>query len=210
MIWLAALCLLLLRLFQLRLNHRFSLFTVSTAFDIVFGAATVYIGLNAAGMANIGLLGDTMDLFLTPFVAFELFSNPESENNSARFIGPCLVTLGAAACVVFFLMSSPEPDSIETAEGLAFLMDTVMTIVIIWYSLRKLSRASVAPDRNLLWLRRLFLVELVSSALRSLVEPLFAGAHLTALDIIFFVISVIATAVCAFSLRKRSEPSIMA
>lgn len=211
MVWLAALCLLLLRLFQLGLHQRLPLFTVSTGFDIVFAAATVYLGLNATGMANVGLLGDTMDLFLTPFVAFELFSPQlKGESGAVRFVGPCLVTLGAAAAVVLFLMSSPDSDSIETAEGLAFLLDTVMTVVVIWYALRKLSRSSAAPDRNLIWLRRLFLVELVSSALRSIIEPLFASAHLTAIDIIVLVVSVTATAVCALSLRRRSEPSIPA
>ena len=210
-LWLAALCLLMLRLLHLRLHHRYPLFTLSTGFDIVFGAATVYIGLNAAGMANLGLLGDTMDLFLTPFIAFELFStNVERKGDYAKFMGPALVTMGAAAVVVLFLMSSPDADSIEAAEGLAFLMDTLVTVVVIWYALRKSSRASATPERNLLWLRRLFLVELVSSALRSIIEPLFASAHVTALDIVFFVVGVIATAVCTFALRKKSDPSVAA
>jgi hypothetical protein len=209
-VWLAALFVLLLRLFQLRLHQRIPLFTISTAFEIVFGATTVYLGLNAAGLANLGLLGDTMDLFLTPFIAFELFAARPDNDRSSKFIGPAAVTLGAAATVVAFLMSSPGGDSIEAAEGLAFLADTVMTVVVIWYALRKMAGSSAAPGRNLLWIRRLFLVELVSSALRSIIEPLFASTHFNMLDIAFFAVSVIATALCTFALRKTSEPSVPA
>jgi hypothetical protein len=210
-LWLAALCLLMLRLVHLRLHHSYPLFTMSTGFDIIFGAAAVHIGINAAGMANVGLLGDTMDVFLTPFIALELFSSKtDREGTPARFIGPALVTLGAAAAVVVFLMNSPDADSLEVAEGLAFLMDTVMTVVVIWYALRKSFRPSTVPGRNLLWLRRLFIIELVSSALRNLVAPLFANAHLTLLDIAFILVSVIATAVCTLALRKKNDPSVPA
>lgn len=210
-LWLAALCLLMLRLLHLRLHHSYPLFTMSTGFDIIFGAAAVYMGISAAGMANLGLLGDTMDVFLTPFIALELFSiRPDRDGAPARFIGPALVTLAAAGAVVVFLMNSPDGDSLEAAEGIAFLADTVMTVVVIWYALRKSFRASPLPGRNLLWLRRLFLIELVSSALRNLVAPLFANARLTLLDIAFIAVSVIATAVCTLALRKKNEPSVPA
>jgi hypothetical protein len=206
-IWLVALLALLLRLFQLHLHHRIPLFTLSTAFDIVFGATTAYLGVNATALANLGLLGNAMDLFLTPFIAFELFSAKSEGDGNSKFLGPALVTLGAAAAVVLFLMGSPGVDSIEVAEGLAFLADTVMTVVVAWYALRKMGGSTAAPGRNLLWIRRLFVIELVSSALRSIIEPLLASAHFNALDIVFFAVSVIATALCTVALRKRSEPS---
>jgi hypothetical protein len=202
-LWITALGLLLLRLLWLRLHQTYLLFTISAALDLVFGLASLKYGLLSRSVANLGLLGDTMDLFLTPSIALELFSAPGTfAMYPIRYLSPVLLTVFAGAGINLFLVSGPDSDSLEAAAGLAYIADTMMTIFVLSFVLRKNRTQELLVERNTLWLRRLFTIELIMSAVHSLIAPFIDAKQFNFVDIVFFGLSVIATAACTLALRK--------
>jgi hypothetical protein len=202
-LWMSALGCLLIRLLVLRLHHSHLLFTVSCGLDLVFGIATLQYGIASQASASLGLLGDTMDVFLTPSVAAELFSEAGAfEASPARWTAPLVLILFAGICIDLFLASTPDNDSFQSASVLAFVADTIVTLLVISYVIRKTRQQDVAVERNILWLRRLFAVELVAGAIRSLIGPFLASPQVGVVDILFFSVCLVATAVCTFALRK--------
>lgn len=200
--WMAALGLLLLRMLWLGLHQRYLLFVISTGLDIVFGAATLQSGLASRIAQNLGLLGDTMDIFLTPSIAIELFSPADrSALPPGRYLSPVILMILAAGGIVLFLSGNPDTDSFQSAATLAFLADTMVTVLVLSFVARR-HRHKEIVDRNTLWLRRLFTFELVMSALHSLVAPLLVAAQFSFVDMAFFSISMLATAVCTVALRR--------
>jgi hypothetical protein len=202
-LWMSALGCLLIRLLILRLHYSHLLFTVSCGLDLVFGIATLQHGIASPASASLGLLGDTMDVFLTPSVAAELFGSTRAlEAYPGRQLAPLILTLLAGIGVELFLASSPDNESFQSASVLAFVADTMVTLLVVSYVIRKARQQNVAVERNSLWLRRLFAVELVASAIRSLIGPFLASPQVGVVDILFFSICLVATAVCTFALRK--------
>lgn len=208
MAWMAALGLLLVRMLWLRLHHQYLLFVISTGLDVVFGAATLETGLTSRAAQGLGLLGNTMDIFLAPAIAIELF-HPQDRPalSQGRFLSPLILMIVAAGAVILFLSGSPDNDSFQSAAGLAFLVDTMVTLFVLSFVVRRYRQKEIV-DRNTLWLRRLFAFELVMSTLHSLVGPFLEEWQFNFFDIGFFAVSVIATAICTFALRR--SPSVPA
>jgi hypothetical protein len=202
-LWVGALVLLLARLFLLRLHKAYILFTVSTALDIVFGIATLQSGISSQGAENLALLGDTMDIFLTPSVAVELISMPGTGGAySSRYLSVVLFMLLAGAGITMFLAGSPDKDSFEAATSLAYIADTMMTLFVISFLLRRLRLKDLTADHNTQWLRRLFLIQLSASAIHSLLAPFLPQSAFNIVDILFFSVSLAATLLCTLRLRK--------
>ncbi len=202
-LWMVALGLLLARMFLLGLHKTYFLFTISTALDIIFGVATLKFGFASQGVENLSLLGDTMDVFLTPSVALELISLPVLRSAApARFLSPVVFTLLAGAGINIFLAGSPDKESFEAAGALAFIADTMVTLLVISFLVRRLRQQDLAVERNPQWLRRLFLFQLVASAVHSLSALFVNQAAFSFVDIAFFSLSLVATVVCTLALRK--------
>lgn len=200
--WMAALALLLLRMLWLGLHQRYLLFAISTGLDIVFGAATLQSGLATRAAQNLGLLGDTMDIFLTPSIAAELFAPADRSSGAAsRPMTTVVLMILAAGGIILFLSGTPDADSFQSAAMVAFLADTMITLFVLSFVVRR-HRQKEIVDRNTLWLRRLFTFELVVSALHSLIAPFLAASQFSFADIAFFSASMVATAVCTFALRR--------
>jgi hypothetical protein len=192
----------------LRLQHQYLLFVISTGLDIVFGLATLQTGLTSRAAQGLGLLGNTMDIFLAPAIALELFRPQDRPAASqGRFLSPLILMIVAAGAVILFLSGSPDNDSFQSAAGLAFLADTMVTVLVLSFVVRRYRQKEIV-DRNTLWLRRLFTFELAMSALHSLIGPFLEESQFNFFDIGFFAISVIATAVCTLALRR--SPSVPA
>jgi hypothetical protein len=206
--WMVALGLLLMRMLMLRLHHTHLLFAVSCGIDLVFGIATLQYGIASQAAAGMGLLGDTMDVFLTPSVASELFGPPVAvEAYSTRTLTPIILTLLAGIGIDLFLTNTPDADSFQSASLLAFVADTIITLLVISYIVRRSRQQDLLVERNSLWLRRLFAVELIASGLRSLVGPFIAEPQVGIVDVLFFAVCLAATAVCMLALRKTPESS---
>jgi hypothetical protein len=202
-LWMSALGCLVIRLLLLRLHHGYLLFTVSCGLDLAFGVATLQYGITSQASETLALLGDTMDIFLTPSVAAELFGPAGAfEAYPARQITPLILTFVAGLGIELFLAGNPDTESFQSASVLAFLADTIVTLVVIGYITRKARQRDAAVERNALWLRRLFAVELVAGAIRNLVGLFLASPQVGVIDIVFFSVCLVATAVCTFALRK--------
>ena len=206
--WMAALGLLLVRMLWLGLHQQYLMFVISTGLDVVFGAATLQTGLTSRAAQGLGLLGNTMDIFIAPAIAVELFHPQDRPALSpARFLSSVILMILAAGAVILFLSDTPDTDSFQSAAGLAFLADTMVTLLVLSFVVRRYRQKEIV-DRNTLWLRRLFTFELVMSALHSLIGPFLAEGQFTFFDIGFFGVSVIATAICTVALRR--SPSVPA
>jgi hypothetical protein len=206
MCWMGALGLLLIRLLWLRLHHDYLLFAVSCATDVIFGITMLHYGLASQATAGLGLLGDTMDVFLTPSVGAELFGPARAtEPYASRQLTPLIFTLLAGLGIDLFLVSSPDADSLQAASVLAFMVDTVVALVVVSYVLRRLRTRERTADRNLAWLQRLFAVELIASVVRSLFGLFLDSPQASVLDILFFSVCLCATSACVISLRKQPE-----
>jgi hypothetical protein len=204
--WMIALGLLLIRMLALRLHHSHLLFVVSCGIDLVFGIATLQYGIASQAAAGLGLLGDTMDVFLTPSVASELYGPPVSvEAYPTRTLTPLILTLLAGIGIDLFLTSTPDTDSFQSAGLLAFIADTIITLLVISYIVRRSRQQELLVERNSLWLRRLFAIELIASGLRSLVGPFLAEPQVGIVDVLFFGVCLVATSVCMFALRRPPE-----
>ncbi|HXE14475.1 MAG TPA: hypothetical protein VN633_20280 [Bryobacteraceae bacterium] len=204
--WMAALGLLLVRMLFLGLHRSHLLFAVSCGIDLVFGIAILKIGIASAAAGALGLLGDTMDVFLTPSIAAEFYGPPGTfEGNATRQLTPLIFTLIAGIGIILFLVSGPDRDTFQSASALAFIADTLVTLFVISYVIRRSRQMDSPVDRNSLWLRRLFAVELIAGALRSVIGLFFASPKIGILDILFFAVCLIATFVCMFALRKPVE-----
>src|SRR4051812_10628113 len=156
MVWIAALAILILRMLMLRLHQTYFLFTISTGLDLIFAAAVLKNGLVSKGSASLALLGDTMDIFLTPSVALELFSvagGPAAY--PFRVLSPLLLMLFAGAGINLFLSDNPDADTLQAALELAHIADLMITVFVISFVIRKLRQQDAPLDRNTLWLRRL-------------------------------------------------------
>lgn len=201
--WMAALGLLLARMLFLGLHRPHLLFAVSCGIDLVFGITILKVGIASTVAGVLGLLGDTMDIFLTPSIAAEFYTPPESfEGSPTRQLTPLIFTLIAGIGVILFLLSGPDNDTFRSASVLAFIADTLVTLFVISYVIRRGRQTDPLVDRNSLWLRRLFAVELIAGALRSVIGLFFASPQIGILDILFFAVCLIATFVCMFALRK--------
>lgn len=207
--WMVALGLLVIRMLILRLHQTYLLFVTSCGIDLLFGIATLQYGIASQAAASLGLLGDTMDLFLTPSVAAELFGPPGSiEGYPTRQLTPLILTLLAGIGIDLFLTSTPDTDSFQSAALLAFVADTIVTLFVISYLIRRSRQQDLIVERNALWLRRLFAVELIAGALRSLIGPFLASPESGIVDVLFFGTCLVATTVCTFALRKAPEAPV--
>lgn len=207
-LWLVALALLLLRMLQLGLHHPYLLFAISTGLSLVFGVATLQAGINSHVTENLGMLADTMDIFLAPSIAMELFALPKQLGTPVgRSLMPVYLMIIAGSGVVMFLSSSPDAESVQSAYTLAYMADTMVTILVLSFVMRK-NREKQIVERNTLWLRRLFTMELVISATQSLIALFIKPSQFSFFAMAFFGVSMIATAVCTFGLRR--EPSVPA
>jgi hypothetical protein len=203
--WMAALGLLLVRMLFLGLHRSHLLFAVSCGIDLVFGIAILKIGITSTAAGSLGLLGDTMDLFLTPSIAAEFYAPEAFEGSPTRQLTSLIFTLIAGIGIILFLVSGPDNDTLQSASALAFIADTLVTLFVISYVIRRSRQVDALVDRNSLWLRRLFAVELIAGALRSVIGLFFASPKIGILDILFFAVCLIATFVCMFALRKPAE-----
>jgi hypothetical protein len=201
--WMTALGLLLVRMLFLGLHRSHLLFVASCGIDLVFGIATLKIGFASAAAGSLGLLGYTMDLFLTPSIAAEFYGPPGLfEARPSRQLTPLIFTLVAGIGIVLFLISGPDNDSFQSASMLAFVADTLVTLFVISYVIRRSRQVEPLVERNAFWLRRLFAIELIAGALRSVIGLFFASPQIGILDILFFAVCLVATAVCMLALRK--------
>jgi hypothetical protein len=110
--------------------------------------------------------------------------------------------LVAGIGIVLFLISGPDNDSFQSASMLAFVADTLVTLFVISYVIRRSRQVEPLVERNAFWLRRLFAIELIAGALRSVIGLFFASPQIGILDILFFAVCLVATAVCMLALRK--------
>jgi hypothetical protein len=204
--WMTALGLLLVRILFLRLHRSHLLFAASCGIDLVFGIAMLKIGIVSTAAAALGLLGDTMDIFLTPSIAAEFYGPPNLfETRPSRQLTPLIFMLIAGLAIDLFLIGGPDSDTFQSASVLAFIADTLVTLFVISYVIRRSRQMDPLVDRNSLWLRRLFAIELIAGALRSVIGLFFASPQIGILDILFFAVCLIATFVCMFALRKPAE-----
>lgn len=204
----AATALLLLRLMMLKLHDPFPLFTVSIGLGVVFGVAALTLGAQQPGFMELDALSLAIDFFLTPFVALELYRvvrNDEHETQSWRFLGPIAASLLAGGFVVVYFANNPEKDARQGAMSIAFILDTLMTFCVLGYLISTIRKGLPLAERNVRWLRRLFLLTTAADAIDSFVEInlYLAGipekpVHLAYSGLVFAI-----TAVCALALRKR-------
>ncbi len=205
--WMAALALLLLRMLWLGLHHQYLLFVISTGLDVIFGAATLQSGLASRAAQGLGLLGDTMDIFLAPAIGVELFTSIDRPSlPPSRFLTPVILMILAAGAVVLFLGGNPHTGSFPSGAARGFLPDTLVTLLVLSFVMRRYRQKEIV-DRNTLWLRRLFTFELAVSLLHSLVAPFLAASQFNFVDIGFFSTSMVATAICTFALRRVPAPA---
>lgn len=207
-LWLVALGLLLLRMLQLGLHHPYLFFAISTGISLVFGVATLLVGINSHETGNLAMLDDTMDIFLVPSIAIELFAIARQNAAAAgRSLMPLYLMIIAGSGVVLFLSGSPDAESVQAGYTLAYMADTMVTILVLSFVVRK-SREKQVLERNTLWLRRLFTIELIISAVQSFIALFIKPSQFSFFAMAFFGASMIATAVCTFALRR--DPSVPA
>jgi hypothetical protein len=207
LLWVASLACLVIRLFYLKLYLEYLLFTISTALSVVFGFASSRLAPTAPGQESLGLLGNTMDIFLEPSIALELFGSAARTAAQSRFWSPLILMTLSGVGIAAFLLGSPDKDSFEAAASFAFIIDTIVTVVVLTYVIRRLREGGPPPDRNLLWLRRLFVFELATSVVRGALAFVVSLSYSSILDILFFGTGLIATAICTFGLRKAPAAS---
>jgi hypothetical protein len=207
LLWVASLACLAIRLFHLKLHLEYLLFTVSTALSVVFGFASAQFPPNAPAQESLGLLGNTMDIFLEPSIALELFGVRSKPATQSRFWSPLILMMMGGLGISAFLLASPDNTSFEAASSFAFIIDTGVTVFVLIYVIRQIRESGVAPDRNLRWLRRLFVFELAMSVARGALAFVVSLSYSNILDILFFGTGLIATAICTFGLRKAPVPS---
>jgi hypothetical protein len=202
-LFLAALAVFLVRLIMLQIHSRYPLFVISNGLDMVFGVTMVLLGSTSRSLLNVDLLALVIGASLTPFVAFELYRLPKADDHSSlRFLVPVVAAMAAGCIVTAYLGSAPDEDSLKEAYEAAFLFDTVVTLGVLGFLVGKLRRGAAPAQRNLIWMRRLFVFEIASSGIRSMIEPMLPGQPGEILYLVFVGLSFIAMAVCALALRK--------
>lgn len=207
-LFLGALAVFLLRLIMLRIQDRFPIFVISNGLDMVFGVAMVVLGAGSRAILNVDLVALAIGVTLTPFVAFELFRTAKAEDGaSLRFLGPIVGAVLAGCIVTGFLGSGPDEESLKEAYSTAYLFDTVVTLGVLGFLVGRLRRATGAGpvDRNLTWMRRLFVFEIASSGIRDIVEPLLTAQLNQIAYLVYVALSFVVMVVCAFSLRRQTE-----
>jgi hypothetical protein len=145
-------------------------------------------------------------------VALELYRTvreDEHETQSWRFLGPIAAALLAGGFVVVYFANNPEKDARQGAASIAFMLDTLMTFCVMGYLISIVRKGLPPVERNVRWLRRLFLLTTAADAIDSFVEInlYIAGiaekpVHLAYSGLVFAI-----TAVCALALRKPPAES---
>src|SRR5271166_134687 len=172
-LFLGALAVFLVRLIMLRIQERYPIFVISNGLDMVFGVAMVLLGTGARSLVNVDLVALAIDVALTPFVAFELYRATKADDPfSLRFLAPVVVAMLAGCVVTGYLATAPDEEALKEAYATAYLFDTVVTLGVLGFLVGKLRRGAGPADRNLKWMRRLFVFEIASSGIRNMVEPL--------------------------------------
>jgi hypothetical protein len=123
-------------------------------------------------------------------------------------LSPLLLTLLAGAGIDLFLADGPDTESFQSASGLAFLVDTMITLFVVSFVIRKMRQKEPALSRNTLWLRRLFAFGLIASTLHNLISAFLDVNQFNILNVVFFSLSAVATGFCAASLRKTEAPTV--
>ncbi|MGA7415944.1 MAG: hypothetical protein WBW33_36065, partial [Bryobacteraceae bacterium] len=124
-LFLGALAVFLLRLIMLRIQHWYPIFVISNGLDMVFGVATVLLGVGSRGEANVELVALAVSVTLTPFVAFELYRAKKPDDHlSLRFLAPVVAAMLAGCVVTGFLGTGPDEESMKEAWLTAYLFDT--------------------------------------------------------------------------------------
>jgi hypothetical protein len=204
--FLGALAVFLLRLIMLRIQDRYPIFVISNGLDMVFGLAMVLLGVGSRSEINVELVALAVGVSLTPFVAFELYRAMKADDHaSLRFLAPIVAAMLAGCVVTGFLGSGPDEESMKEAYATGYLFDTMVTLGVLGFLVGKLRRGASPADRNLTWMRRLFVFEIASSGLRDMVEPWLTVQSSKIAFVVYLGLSFIATAVCAFALRKQPE-----
>jgi len=204
--FLAALAIFLVRLIMLRIQDVYPIFVISNGLDMVFGATAVVLGNGSRSMANVDLVGLAISVALTPFVAFELYRTKRADDHaSLRFLAPVVVAMLAGCVVTGYLATGPDEESLKDAYVTAYLFDTAVTLGVLGFLVGKLRRGVGPADRNLTWMRRLFLFEIASSGIRNLVEPMLTAQSSQIAYDVYVGLSFVVMAVCAFALRKPAE-----
>ncbi len=205
-LFLGALAVFLLRLMMLRIQLRYPLFVISNGLDMVFGAAMVLLGAGSRGLLNVDLLATAIDVTLTPFVAFELYRSSKADDAaSLRFLGPVVAAMLAGCIVTGYLGTGPDDESLKGAYATAYLLDTAVTLGVLGFLVGKLRRGVVPAERNLKWMRRLFVFEIASSGLRNMMEPFLPAQSSQIAYLVYVGLSFIVMVVCAAALRKQPE-----
>ncbi len=205
-LFLGALAVFLVRLIMLRIQDRCPIFVISNGLDMVFGAAMVLLGVGSRSEANVELVALAVSVPLTPFVAFELYRAKMADDHaSSRFLAPVVAAMLAGCVVTGFLGTVPDEGSLKDAYATAYLFDTVVTLGVLGFLVGKLRRGVSPADRNLMWMRRLFVFEIASSGIRDIVEPLLTAESGKIAYVVYIGLSFIVMAVCALALRKQPE-----
>jgi hypothetical protein len=205
-LFLGALAVFLVRLIMLRIQNRFPLFVISNGLDMVFGVTMVALGTETRSLLNVDLLGLVMGATLTPFVAFELYrSQYDEDHQSLRFLVPITATVVAGCIVTAYLGSTPDEESMKGAYEFGILFDTVVTFGVLGLLVGKMRHGVSPADRNLSWMRRLFVFEVASSGLLTLVDALAPAQSGNVVHLIYVGLSFVVMAVCALALRKQQQ-----
>ncbi len=205
-LFLGALALFLLRLIMLRIQDRYPIFVISNGLDLVFGAAMVVLGVGSRSEINVELVALAVGVSLTPFVAFELYRAQKADDHaSLRFLAPIVAAMLAGCVVTGFLGSGPDEESMKEAYATGYLFDTVVTLGVLGFLVGKLRRGAGPVDRNLMWMRRLFVFEIAGSGIRDMAEPVLTAESSKIAFAVYIGLSFVVTAVCAVALRKQAE-----
>lgn len=158
----AATILLVARLYWVGFQHRYPLFVLWTALSAIFTLPELFPKLPLFAEAGIVMVSFMMDLFLLPFVALELFRpDPEKEYPPARYAAPPLAGLLAAACLAAYLSTGLDRDSFSTTYQVMLMLETIVSMVVAGYLIRKFRTGTPPGEPNVMWMRRLFFLTLV-------------------------------------------------
>lgn len=200
---LGATVLLVARLLWVREHSRYPLYVLSVGLSIVFSVPALIPRLSAMSLASTDMVSFAMDLLLTPFVAMELF-RPVSDSGQrpVRHIAPAIGSLLGGAAVAAFLTTDLDTESFKDSFTGLLLMDTIMSVAVIGYLMRKFRAGTPPGDSNTMWIRRFFFLLTVMDVLALTVEVV-TGSQ--TMRIIYLTAMIIATLGCLAVLRKPKQ-----
>lgn len=205
---LGATALFVIRLFWLRIHDRYPLYVLSLGLSMVFAAPAFLPEMGQVKSMGIEMINLAMDIFIAPFVVLELFRTvPDDEHSPMRFLAPAIGAVLAAGLVAFYVTSGLDMDSLRDTYGALFLMDTLVSFLIVGYLARKFRAGTPPGDANTMWIRRFFFLVVVMDLVTTFLElsvdrPVAKGIH-----IVYLGLSIVATVGCLVVLRKPKTES---